>query len=106
MRLKLSISALLLVALGTSACGEWEAGFPSMRFTGGSPESPVSIEQFCRFSREALGLPVLLSAERRKEAYAVLGAQKASELFRPLARTNNSFRCLCGTPQERELAKC
>jgi hypothetical protein len=70
------------------------------------PQSEVSREQFCRFSREAIGLPVLLNSKLRSEAYAALGKEKASELFRPLARANNSFRCICGTPEEKLKAKC
>lgn len=69
-------------------------------------ESGVSREQFCRFSREALGLPVLLNSGLRSEAYAALGKEKAANLFRPVARANNAFRCICGTPDERLIAKC
>lgn len=80
--------------------------YPRMPYSIAQTELDFDRGEFCRFAREAIGLPVLLNGELRKEAYAVLGQTKATSLFRPVARANNAFRCLCGTPEERLIAKC
>ncbi len=96
------------LALVLSACEGGSIGVDFPRFTSGVPtaEEQVTRAQFCRFAREAIGMPVLLNSGLRSEAYAALGNVKAASLFRPVARANNSFRYLCGTPEEREVAKC
>ena len=71
------------------------------------PEAPSdSAEYLCDFARRGLRMPVSLDAALRKEAYDKLGSEKANQLFRPVARANNAFRCICGTPVERARAKC
>lgn len=73
--------------------------------TGGPPPSNARTEA-CRLARNGMGMPILVDPKLRSEAYAALGRDKGNELFRPVARTNNSFRCLCGTPEEKLKAKC
>lgn len=73
--------------------------------TGRPPEVDAK-EEACRLARSGLGMPILVDPQLRSEVYASLGSQKANDLFRPVARSNNSFRCVCGTPAEKLKAKC
>ena len=63
-------------------------------------------DEACRLARIGFGMPILLDPTLRKEAYTKMGAQKASAMLRPVARANNSFRCICGTAEEKLKAKC
>jgi len=107
---KIAVTFFALLLSGCSVeSGSFDFEFPRINFAADEsapPEAPITRAQFCRFGREALGMPILVNSELRKEAYATLGREKATNLFRPLARANNSFRCLCGTPDERLNAKC
>jgi hypothetical protein len=106
-------AAIFLVAIMLAGCDEGSRlrlDLPALTLVNTAEaeqiDPGVTREQFCRFAREAIGLPVLLNSNLRSEAYAALGREKASQLFRPIARANNSFRCICGTPDERAIAKC
>lgn len=109
------IAGLLMTALLLTAC-EGTGGsieFPKVtlfeQIATGAPapaEEPLNRGQICDFARKGLGMPILVDPTRRREAYESLGKARADELFRPLARANNSFRCVCGTPEEKLKAKC
>lgn len=79
---------------------------PRLGFIGDSSAPADSRAELCRFAREAMGLPIRIDPTLRSKAYATLGSSEAARMFRPVARTNNAFRCLCGTPAERVNAKC
>lgn len=62
--------------------------------------------EYCAWAREQFHLPTLFNRELKSAANEKLGKDEAAKLFWPVARTNNAFRCLCGTPEEKKLAKC
>lgn len=63
-------------------------------------------QQYCDWARTQFGLPILFNKERKNAAGAKLGKEDAAQLFWPVAKANNTFRCLCGTPAEKKIAKC
>jgi hypothetical protein len=76
----------------------------------GVTASPVYTEaqklvDFCVRGRE-IGLPVLFNRAAKEAANEKLGREEAAKLFWPVAKTNNDFRCLCGTVEEKKVAKC
>lgn len=79
---------------------------PRLGFIEENPPVTDSRTELCRFAREAVGLPIRIDPVLRSKVYATLGSSEAARMFRPVARTNNAFRCLCGTPAERVSAKC
>lgn len=66
----------------------------------------VTRAKYCDWARTQFGLPVLLNKELKNAANEKLGQADSAKLFWPLAKSNNSFRCICGTPAEKKLAKC
>lgn len=71
------------------------------------PMSSEEVQQtYCDWARTQFGLPILFNKERKNAANTKLGKDEAAQLFWPVAKANNAFRCLCGTPEEKKLAKC
>lgn len=104
------ILALVSTTLLMAGCAEGQMpDFNANLFVAPSPAAappPSEREAVCDFSRKVLGMPILVDPNARSVAYDKLGRAQANELFRPLARANNSFRCVCGTPEEKLKAKC
>lgn len=63
-------------------------------------------QQYCDWARTQFSLPILFNREQKNAATSKLGKDEAAKLFWPVAKANNTFRCLCGTPEEKKLAKC
>jgi len=66
----------------------------------------VTRAKYCEWARAEFKLPVLFNRNLKEDANEKLGKDNAAKLFWPAANTNNSFRCICGTPDERKIAKC
>lgn len=108
----------IFLAVGLSACEDWKLALGDVTFQTPLAIQPVStgaseqarheevLGEACRLVREGMGLPIVVDPQRRSEAYAALGREKTNNLLWPIARSNNAFRCICGTPEERLKAKC
>lgn len=109
----------IILALALSACEDWKASFGDLTLQTPLTITTVStgavedarhreevLREACRLVREGMGLPIVVDPQRRSEAYAALGREKTNNLLWPIARSNNSFRCVCGTPEEKLKAKC
>lgn len=110
-----AIIGMLFLVTG---CEDWRAEFGQIAIQTPLTVTPAStapdlaaqrrevLAEACRLAREGMGLPLLVDPQRRSEAYAALGREKTNALIWPMARANNSFRCICGTPEEKLKAKC
>lgn len=101
---------LMLLFIGVVACTK-DGVIDWSQLSGGAvAQTPLPpVEQraaLCDFARRGLGLPIKIDPQLRSEAYAAFTRPNTLELLRPVARTNNAFRCVCGTPEERVRAKC
>lgn len=100
------VCSLLLSGCSDTGFITTEFRTPRLGFIDEAPAPVDSRSELCRFAREAMGLPIRIDPTLRSKAYATFGSSEAARMFRPVARTNNAFRCLCGTPAERVNAKC
>lgn len=62
--------------------------------------------ELCRFMRDGLKLPIVITQAEKDAAYAQLGKSSADRLLFPVARVNNTYRCLCLPLAQRPTAKC
>lgn len=84
-----------------------QTAVPPVKMTEEEAEDPEVIRQrYCEWARTQFGLPILLNKGLKDAATEKLGKDDAAKLFWPLAKSNNAFRCLCGTPSEKKVAKC